>query len=138
MKFFQKKNRTAEPVLAKKTRNEPVRVRDKTLGLRLTEDELNIINENANALGISRAEYIMRCVNGATMIRMDDAHAILKELHKQGNNLNQIARVANTTGHIEREDIDDLLRSHKRTLGEFREFLHKWNITLVIKTKKEK
>jgi hypothetical protein len=86
---------------------------------RVRPDELSAIHRRA-ALGNypTLADYMRAAVlNGRVVARQDADPALLHELARQGNNLNQIARICNQTGEVRRaERIDEILDTLRRVL----------------------
>ena len=115
----------------KTRRSEPNRVRNEALKIRLSEAELQAINNGAKQAGVSRAEYIVRCVEGAPHVQLDEARDLLMELRKQGTNLNQAVKLANerhdTRNLIVLEKAIDEVQSAQRELVKF---LNEWDIKL--------
>lgn len=58
----------------------------------------------ASKAGLSQENYLRTLINGYIPRALPpiDYHAMMRELHAIGNNLNQIATRANATGHIDR------------------------------------
>ena len=63
-------------------------------------DKLKTLSEKS---GLSKSAVIRILIDGAKLREMPplDYHKMTGELHAIGNNLNQIARVANATGQID-------------------------------------
>lgn len=82
--------------------------KNKQLNIRVSEQALNKIKDNAQRLGMSQTEYFeMIALNGIielVEIMNPDIHKryeeIAKVLDKIGNNLNQIAKKLNSGGDI--------------------------------------
>lgn len=81
------------------------------VGFRTTPEELEIIRKKMKQMGMrNRGAYLRKmaldgyCVN----IDMSDIREIARLLRICSNNLNQYARIANTTGSVYREEIKDL------------------------------
>lgn len=75
------------------------------IGVRLSDFELDRLNQCANLLGISRSEYIRKLLiekeikNHIEIVAdMDDLKKLVREYGKIGSNLNQIAKYFNTGG----------------------------------------
>lgn len=71
--------------------------------IRLSDDEYRKLQENADSLGVTKSELIRRtAIYGKKMspvvLDMEPLKKMLFEMQKQGNNLNQLAREANTYG----------------------------------------
>ena len=83
--------------------------------IRLTDEEYERLKDNADGYGASVSEFIRRmCVYGSkdapVIMDAQPFKDLFFEVHKQGVNLNQIARVVNTSGgKLLDEDIQDML-----------------------------
>ena len=74
------------------------RIRDKQMIVRFTELELSEFSEKMkHAKSKSRSDFIMSLVRNNPIIVPDGLPEITAELKRQGNNLNQIARLFNQT-----------------------------------------
>lgn len=84
------------------------RYRDKMFSIRLTEDEVELIKQKMEMTGIkNKADFILACVS-QTEINVIDPKPIMavkQELSRIGNNVNQIAKVANTSQSIYYNDV---------------------------------
>ncbi len=71
---------------------------------RLNEKEQQFLSKQVKRTGLSQEAYIRALINGYVPKELPpmDYHAMIRELHAVGVNLNQIAVVANATGHIDR------------------------------------
>ena len=69
----------------------------------LTHEENSLLESHATATGLSRESYLRTLINGYIPKQLPpiNYHALIRELHSIGNNLNQIAAKANATGHID-------------------------------------
>ncbi|MDX8400056.1 MAG: plasmid mobilization relaxosome protein MobC [Gallionellaceae bacterium] len=78
--------------------------RNHQLKIRMNDDEFNAAKEAANAAGLSMAEVIRMSVGRVRAWTLEDREGlrlVSKELAKLGNNLNQIARHANTNSVVD-------------------------------------
>ena len=74
------------------------RIRDKQMIVRFTEQELSEFTDKMKrAKSKSRSDFIMSLVRNKPIIVPDGLPEITAELKRQGNNLNQIARLFNQT-----------------------------------------
>ncbi len=71
------------------------RKRNKTLTVRLTEDEKNAIAEKAKQAHMSLAEYIVTLSNIKPIFIAEDVKPVIGELKRIGNNINQITAKIN-------------------------------------------
>ena len=93
-------------------------LRDHWLKTRVTMDELHRVEQLARDAGKTPSEFFRDAVlNGHILIRRFRAPdpAIINQLQRIGNNLNQIAKICNTTGNDRRArfieiHLDDELR----------------------------
>jgi len=88
-------------------------LRDEWLRARVRKDELHRVEQLARDAGKSSSEYVREAALTARIVikryrRVEPV--LLHELSRIGDNLNQIARICNTTGSDRRaQDIDDFL-----------------------------
>ena len=82
--------------------------------VRLNQKEATILNERVKKSCLSREAYLRQLING--LVPQDapppDYYAMMKELYKIGNNLNQIARKAQSLNMID-------VPLYKKAVGEF-------------------
>ena len=71
---------------------------------RLNSQECQQFRKQVAKTGFSQESYLRTLINGyiPKELPSPDYHAMMKELRAIGNNLNQIAARANTTGNIDR------------------------------------
>lgn len=88
------------------------RVRQSKVTFRVTDDEWLRLKEGAKRAALSSEEYIRRtCLSGKNII-VQDGEAIrnlIGEIHRIGNNVNQVARMANSTGAVSKDVISEVL-----------------------------
>ncbi len=79
------------------------RKRTNTIKVRFTEDELKSLNDKVKLTGLSRENYIRALIEGHDIKALppETIHTVIFHLRHIGNNLNQIARVANSSGEID-------------------------------------
>lgn len=71
--------------------------------LRATNADKSNIAYNANLLNISMSEYILRCVRRKRIVVCENFPELIFHLSRLGNNLNQIAVIANKNDYISEE-----------------------------------
>ena len=87
------------------------RYRDQRITVRLTEDEKEILYRQMKRAGNRNvSDFIMTaaCTHRSTVIDTSPILEIKGELSRIGNNVNQIAKVANTTHSIFAGDVEKL------------------------------
>lgn len=78
------------------------------ISVRLSKREHDHLKKQSELSGLSRESLIRSLIMGTDIkpIPAEQIGEIRRQLSSVGNNINQIARVANGTGHIDKEDID--------------------------------
>ena len=69
-------------------------IKDITFAVRLSERQLEILQEQAVVYGTSEAEYIRGLIEKKPLVevkKINDVNALRTELHYVSNNLNQVA-----------------------------------------------
>ena len=82
----------------------------------MTEDEYNAIRELAKENNAaSPSDYIRKAAVHCRIIKVDNdlLRKTFTLVNRLSNNANQIAKVANSTGNVYKQDIDSLLRGVK-------------------------
>lgn len=93
--------------------------RDLFLRFRVTPDEAADFEARATAAGLTLSDYIRQCATNAPLriVRRSGLDPVtLHHLALLGSNVNQIARVLNTTGETGRADRMDELASEIRIM----------------------
>ena len=91
------------------------RLRERKLYFYLSDDELARLNEKTRELGIvNRSNYIRKMILDGYVVHLDlqAIREMVSHLRRMSNNLNQYAKVANSTGSIYAGDIRDLQMRH--------------------------
>ncbi|MFN7402509.1 MAG: plasmid mobilization protein [Alphaproteobacteria bacterium] len=100
------------------------RKRTKTLLIKMNDEEKQIIIENAQVRGMATSTYMREtAVAGKPVLskkRNMDTHAVVVELGRIGSNINQMAKVANTMGLIEKEPLTAALDELRQAIRNIR------------------
>ncbi|MGI6579109.1 MAG: plasmid mobilization protein [Saccharofermentanales bacterium] len=82
-----------------------MRKRNIDIKFRLTEQELEELDNKVALSGLNREAYIRKVLAGAELKEVPslEYHQFKRELSRIGNNLNQIARIANISQRINKE-----------------------------------
>lgn len=75
--------------------------RQKQIIFRLSESEAEKLKKNIERSGRNQQEYLAACALQKKITNTDGIKVLLPELKRIGSNLNQIAKVLNTTGQCE-------------------------------------
>ncbi len=94
---------------------------------RLNDPEKEQFRDNVARSGLTQQDYIRKCVLDKPVISLDRAelHKIMVELSRQGNNLNQIARILNERGDLAHEnEITEMKGELENTWQQLRQLIH--------------
>ena len=75
--------------------------KDARLHIRLTPSQDRALSERARAAGVTKTDYVTAALEGTVLLPAADRdllRALLLELARQGNNLNQVAHRLNALG----------------------------------------
>lgn len=86
------------------------RLRKNRIVIRVTDDELRIINKKAEASKLNRTQYIIETlIKGYVIVQdLERLRNFTNEINKIGVNINQIAKHINTTNNIYKSDIEEI------------------------------
>ncbi len=90
-----------------------MRKRNKSIPIRVTEDELKQIDKKAAKARLSRTDYLINCALGKEITLIEDIKPLLTEMRRIGNNLNQQTKLANM-GKINAVNLEDTLAALDR------------------------
>lgn len=96
------------------------------LNFRVSENELNMIEEKMAQAGISNREAYLRkmAIDGYVLrLEVPELKELLSLMRYAGNNINQIARWVNENGRIYENDLHDVLERQNEMLERMREIL---------------
>ena len=81
------------------TKKKPTRIRPKQIITRMTDDEFSTFEKRVEASKLSSQKYSLRCLLDSEKINViENLPELMRQLKAIGNNLNQIARAANSGG----------------------------------------
>ena len=85
---------------------------------RLNRKEAEALDKKVKKSGMNREAYLRQIIQG--IVPKDtpppDYYSMMRELHKIGNNLNQIAQKAHTLNVIDVQRYDEALRYYEKTV----------------------
>lgn len=76
--------------------------------LRASEQDKKNISYHAELMNISMNEYILLCVRRKRIVICENFPELIYQLSKIGNNINQIATIANTNKYISEDSISEV------------------------------
>ena len=82
----------------------------KTIKFRISDEEEKNIRELAQKCGMKISTYIRKSAINEKIVVCDNGmiYKLNSAVRAIGNNINQIARVANSTGSVSKQDISDI------------------------------
>lgn len=93
------------------------RQRNIRLQCRVTEEEKTLVDRNMKHLGTKNLEaYLRKMAIDGYVLQLDttDIRELVRVLRITSNSLNQLAKRANETGNVYRDDIEDLKQSYDK------------------------
>ncbi len=101
------------------------RTRQKQIVIRLSDQEYQALKTQIKQSGKNQQEYLIAAIFKTKIVNLNELRAIIPELKRQGNNLNQIAKILNS-GHanIAESAVEKTLKEVEETWRSLRQFLH--------------
>ena len=104
------------------------RKRTRKLNVYLLDEELAILDAKADEAEMSKSEYIRNMImfgaaHERTMFSKADSEALIYELNRIGNNINQIAYWANVNKTIDRRDFRNMYDNYMDLLSAYDRFI---------------
>lgn len=100
-----------------------MRKRNVPILFRLNRKEAENLDKKVKKSGLNREAYLRQVING--VVPRDapppDYYSMMRELHKIGNNLNQIAQKAHTLNVIDVQRYDQDMRAFEKTVAKITE-----------------
>ena len=106
------------------------RMRSQLITFRVTEQERDMIDRRMAQTGmINRRAYLLKmAIDGRVIhVELDSVREMVRLLSNATNNINQIARRANTTGNIYAADVEELRERYDEIWGQMKAILKKLN-----------
>lgn len=100
------------------------RKRKVQLNVRMTEEEAERLRKKVEQSGLTQRKYILKCILGKDVRNTDGIKAVLPELKRQGNNLNQIARKLNEQEYVDyRQELPNTMKEVREVWQSLKQFL---------------
>ena len=87
------------------------------ISVRLTEEEHRLLKEKMARIGVTNQEaFLRKMALDGLVIRLDlpELKQMISLLRYTSNNINQIARVANTCGYVRQSDLNEIKEMQSR------------------------
>jgi hypothetical protein len=100
-----------------------MRKREKQIVIRLSEQELEQVKTQVRKSGMSQQDYLIRAITNREIINTEGMRAVVPELKRIGNNVNQIARSCNEGNQATFEEVSEIERGLDEVWRSLRLFL---------------
>lgn len=95
-----------------------MRKRNVAIMFRLNRKEAEALEKKVKRSGLNREAYLRQLIQG--IVPKDapppDYYSMMRELHKVGNNLNQIAQKAHTLNVLDVQRYDDTVKEYRKVV----------------------
>lgn len=95
------------------------RFRDNKVEVRLSDKEYAKFEKNVEKSGVSKSAYLRHLINGYVPRECPpiDYFDMMNALYNNGNNINQLTRIAHITRSIHEDALEKTLKEYNRLLG---------------------
>lgn len=89
-----------------------MRTRNHRFSLWLDDKEFKYLTKQSEIAGLKKEPYIRKLIMGKEILPRppDEYYKILREINAIGNNINQIAYIANSQKHVSAENINNAVK----------------------------
>ena len=94
--------------------------KDKQFSIRISEQDLETIRRNAVRAHMTQSDYVTACCLGKRIVILDGLREVLRQQKAIGNNLNQLAVLANM-GKVQFANLDAAVQEFARINTALRE-----------------
>ena len=94
--------------------------KDKQFSIRISEQDLDTIRRKAAQAHMSQSDYVTACCLGKRIVIMDGLKDVLRQQKAIGNNLNQLAVLANM-GKVQFANLDSAVQAFAKINTALRE-----------------
>ncbi len=100
-----------------------MRTRSNMIKVMLNDKELEHLNKQVETSGLNKSALLRKLISGLAInpAPVEEYHKICGLLSNVTNNINQIARQANTTGYISEEKLDAVILLIRKCWQQMRE-----------------
>lgn len=101
------------------------------LSVKLSIEDWNKMMDDARAAGMDRSKYIRQLVQTGGKIDTTfprDRAEIIRQVSGVANNINQIAKLANTRGYVSFSDVNEIVQQQKSIMELLREDMKAWQL----------
>ena len=106
--YIQQSGKGASPLLNPILKGAIIMKKTSLITFRVSEHEEAKLKSDANEIGLNVSEYIRKNISQEPIIKIYHPKELLRQISSIGNNINQIARHANTYDTLTTYDIQQL------------------------------
>lgn len=101
--------------------------RHNRIEIKVSDDELALIRKKAEQSKLTVTAYVRKisAFGEIKIIDMEAFHELTRAVNIFGSNVNQIAKVANSTGKLDKKDIDEVIRNQELVRSSFDDYYKK-------------
>lgn len=106
-------------------------LKEHKITVKVSEAELELVDENAAKVGMNRSRYIRELIHGKGNVDStfaEDRANLIRQISGVAVNVNQIARMVNTNRFLKSSDLISMEVKLDRLLEIFREVLDVWRL----------
>lgn len=106
-------------------------LKEHKITVKVSEAELEQVDENAAKAGMNRSRYIRTLIHGNSNVDSTfaiDRANLIRQVSGVATNVNQIARMVNTNKFLRSSDLYDIELKLDKLLKIFREVLDEWQL----------
>ena len=105
-----------------------MRTRKNFIATRLNDAEMHHFLVLLEQSGCSRYELLRRLIMGAELKKVpdEDIRSLSRSVDRIGNNINQIAHLANVRGYVEQGDLEEVRLLQKQIVAELKGIKQRW------------
>lgn len=106
-------------------------LKEHKITVKVSETELELVDENAAKVGMNRSRYIRELIHGNSNVDStfaEDRANLIRQVSGVAVNVNQIARMVNTNRFLRSSDLISVEVKLDRLLEIFREVLDVWRL----------
>lgn len=89
---------------------------DKRVAIRLNKDEYEKLEKSGQVYGLSAGQFLKKTALDIRLrkpvLTFDESQQVVRELSRQGNNLNQIAKELNEGGQVAPDEFQRVLKGY--------------------------
>ena len=101
--------------------------RHNRIEVKVSDEELDLIRKRAEKVNLNVSAYMRRMatVGEIKLFDLGELYGLRTAIDIFGSNVNQIAKVANSTGKLDKRDIDEVIRNQQLVMEQMNVYYEK-------------